>query len=482
MTEKPSRRDALKFGAAAVGGLFIPKLLLSAIEIPDEPESPFSEETIQGIRVYGGIDPIKSREDLSKLIAHTEQESFHKLGHSASLGPDYDRGLLPENIRYWEFMLPKSDYDGFAQNDIGVDFVTWSNYHAEKTNEMLTSTKPEIPIRVSLKRIIVLDDKLYPTSHPYWRVNDDKDNFSRWAKDVDSRWAFNPGYYDYLYKDIDYYQQLLEFYGNEREIPIHGWNSVTETSEGKIAVLDWSLVHELIHHFNVGDLYWPPERLPKNKFGHLPARFRHFSFFSNDIMGGAGGTRSGKISPLTAYIINKRAEEGHRGVQPDGLRTEDPYLMFPKEARISLKANSKLNERLFEKLDEKVVRLDKVSVLASKKDIYEVDPEFLNGNSIKVDEEMSESGWNNWYLIIEGRYEGKEFSLPFPRHIFNLTSWQGEEKPRYKIHLTGNDNEFSYRLAVKTIYEDEFNAAGENLFAWAKIPSTKAYLVWEWPV
>ena len=477
MAEKEiSRREFLRFlGVSTAAVVPLPELSV------DESDG-YSEEVIHGIKVYGGENPIKSKEKLQGLLASLERMSFlelHLTSGQRRQEPIIDRSLLPENTRFWEFVIPKSTYDKFEENEEGVNFLEWATLHVERTNEMLASAKPEIPIRVSLKRILVLDDSLYPSEHPFWKVEHDNDNFSRWAKDVDSRWAFNPNYYDYLYKDIDYYKELLESYGSEREIPIHGWNSVTETSEGKIAILDWGLVHELIHHFDVGDLYWPPERLPENKFGHLPARFRYFSFFSNDIMGGDGGTRSGKISPLTAYVINMRAEEGHRGRQPDGKRAENPYLMFPKEARISFEGR---NSELFERLGEEAIKIDNVSAVISEKDMYEANPESINGNSIRVNEEMSVVGWYNWYLIIEGRYEGKEFSLPFPKDIFNLSSWQGEENPRYKINLTGNDNELAYRLSIKTIYKDELNEEDKTLFAWAKIPSTDAYLVWEWIV
>ena len=453
MAEKEiSRRGFLKF-SWGVSTAVVASLTEFSVNSPEG----FSEEVISGVKVYGGLDPVKTRADLERIISPLEMRR------------GFERERLPKNKRFWEFVVPKSVYDKFTENEEGVDFVTWANFHAEKTNEMLVSAKPEIPIRVSLKRILVLDDSLYPSEYPFWKKEDDNDNFSRWAKDVDSRWAFDPDYYNYLYKDIDHYKELLESHGSEREIPIHGWNSVTETSEGKIAVLDWGLVHELIHHFDAGDLYWPPERLPENKFSHLPARFRYFSFFSNDIMGGAGGTRSGKISPLTAYVINMRAEEGHRGRQPAGKRAENPYLMFPKESMIIF-------------FGEEAIKIDNVSAVISEKDIYEASPESINGNSIRVNEEMSVVGWYNWYLIIERRYAGKKFSVPFPKDIFNLSSWQGEENPRYKINLTGNDNELAYRLSIKTIYKDEFNEEDENLFAWAKIPSTDAYLVWEWMV
>ena len=479
MPERLSRRNFLGVLSTSAAALVAD----GVHAIPKEPEFGYSEKVIFGIPVYGAEAPIKPISVFGNLIDRLEEESFTELRQNEQQAQEFrgpKRDLLPENFRYWEFVVPKSVYDKFTNGDKSISFPEWANLQVRKTNKVLSYAKPEIPFRIQLKRIFVLDDSLYPRESPYWLVDRAHDNFSRWAKDVDSRWALSPDdYYDFLYGEDKVIGELNPGVSGIRVV-VGTYAEVLERKDGKLEVADWGLIHELIHHLDVGDLYWPPPNLPKSQFGHLPARYRNFNFFTNDIM---SSPTNRDISPLTAYAINLRASEGHRGVQPDGVRLENHYLMFPDEATITLEAESQEERELKNSEDDSNSLIDKVSVVIGKDEIFQANADNVSLNSIRVNQEINERGWECAYLAIEGRLNGRSYCLPFPRFVFNLSAWVQDKKPNYRVILAGEDDELKWAqsLSVQVIHEDYFESLKHKpgVIAWAKIPKVESYLVWE---
>lgn len=210
---------------------------------------------LQGDTAIVGADtPIASREELEeieksfikrsflrflpKLFNPTTQKSGQeiqdiRLRNFKQIGSDYERT--------WEFILnadAKTKLDA-NKNILGVDATALLIKHAEAVNEIWSNSLPKINRKAVLKRIMVVDSNVLSRSGGGWRVVNDH-SFGWWANDdlngirgfipydIDSRWALDDTWPDYLMSQ--------------------------STTFGEVKI-DYAMLHELSHHLPVGDNY-----------------------------------------------------------------------------------------------------------------------------------------------------------------------------------------------------------------------------------
>lgn len=478
LSSSPARQPALEF-ANIMTTMVVPTLTPEPTPEPSlSPTTAESEQNlevrypsyteVQGIPVYGLFEPIKSREDLENIIEGMETQTFSEL--SPDNTATIDRSLLPSNERYWEFVVPKSLYERFSDSQSteipqnrprGIDFVSWAKLQVDKANEALVSAEPQIPYRVELKRVIVLDDSFFPAQEPYWLPEGDGDNFSRWPQDVDSRWAFGSVYYDYLFGlDWEIDHGFREARGAEVFFTTAGYTEVVQ-GEGAPSVVDWGMLHELFHHFDIGDIYWLAPQLPEQF--DLPPGYSNFIYFPNDIM---ADPLIGRVSPLSAMAIRERALRGVRGVQHEPLSmTDNEYSYLPEGATIGF-ASSPIN---------------RIRLLGFENRVVDIDKDNFSEGKLVFTPEMTDLGWDFQSIILEGQVGNRHFAIPFPRFYFNMASWEGVDKPYFRVFFTGNDNPEATGLSLMVISPSAFDKYRKdpNLVAWTLIPGSEAIAIWK---
>ena len=463
MSGEIDRRTFLQSSLIGAGALLLKPERFNLIPEFDTPKA----EIIQGVEVYGTLNPINSKSDLERFIRSLETQSFAKI-HG---GRRVERSLLPDDKRYWEFIVPKSLYDRFndagryisVNKPRGVNFPSWARLQAKKFNQILEASEPAVPFRIELTRIIVLPDALYPKEAPFWVPDGVGDNFVRYAKDVDSRWAFGPDYYDYQFAPtapintqwINYRNTLVAFTG--------GYSEVIANKEGALTTVDWGLIHELFHHLDIGDLYWLPRELRQGN--RLPERFKKYSFFPNDIM---SNIWSAHISPASAMAILERASKGVRGVQHEPLGLSDnQYRNFPVQTDFQFNFPDSTQV-------ESISSMGADGLNPLKKETY-------NGYYLVFNQNSCQDGFDIAYLLVDMRKDGKRSAIPIPRFILNMARWAGNERAKFQITFTGNDLETAQGLSFSVVPSGTFKTIKEDptLFAFCEIPGTGSWGVWE---
>ncbi len=111
--------------------------------------------------IYGMYKPL-SQYDIEVLNYELAKDSNHE---------------LPSNIRFGEFIITKSAYDNW-ENENGLDYLTWLHVHADFFNTVLFNSEPKIDTELKIKRVIIVDDTF--TQNP-----------SGWLPDIDNSEFYN---------------------------------------------------------------------------------------------------------------------------------------------------------------------------------------------------------------------------------------------------------------------------------------------------
>ncbi len=205
--------------------------------------------------IVGLDEPVKSRAELDEIERGFVKKSFSnfpeelfnptsqqlgqkiqdiRLANFRQIGTDYERTL--------EFVI-NSDVKNILDSNsakIGGDAVTVLIKHAQAISNIWANSSPKINRKATLKRIMIVSKDVLSTSGGGWQVKNDH-SFGWWANDtingvkgfipydIDSRWAMDEGWPDCC---------LL--------------NNPSSLDGIRI---DYGLLHEITHHFPVGDNY-----------------------------------------------------------------------------------------------------------------------------------------------------------------------------------------------------------------------------------
>lgn len=202
-----------------------------------------------GIKIYGENQAC-NEEDLRSIFLDSSGGLF---SNGSMPSPDeiaeFRKSSLSLNERRIEFIVPKKIWARIK--DLSIPPEEWFKLQIDALSEMLTRTKPELNMKTSISRIIIIEDDLIQKQKNIFAKPDDKepirlinpddesfiyqaDYLSPWSLDSHGRWVYLDNIFNHSVT-----------------------HDVVGVVNGKVVPVDAGLIHEIAHQIvYMKDLYW----------------------------------------------------------------------------------------------------------------------------------------------------------------------------------------------------------------------------------
>ncbi|HBC44665.1 TPA: hypothetical protein DCZ81_00660 [Candidatus Collierbacteria bacterium] len=478
--EQVSRRDFLKLSASGVLGLALSRLGVDGALARES-----SYRLVHGVEVYGLDEKIDTLEKAKNLTFEFDLDFERKLPKDIKSKNRWEQReyAMPKDKRLFQFVVNESIYHEYSKQKAktGVDFVEYIQIHLDLMNRFSKQQPGLENFRTELKRVIVVSD-------------DFKRNPVEYSKDIDAMW-FNVKDERYEEKAWNYYQWQAERQESgdliltteedramdsyKESVVLPKADDLLQSISDRGVGVNWALIHELSHHWNLPDEYVFDCR-------ETPFKFKDFRY-------GTWSFTRPYLSPYLKALLFRNKKENIRGYYTDPRSMEldrdevslDFYGQVPQEVSFQLSdaGNFKVYRSSHVKPDYYSAKIfsDVQEVSRSPEGNFVWPKESLE--PLKVE---GKKLYSTVYVIRTSDGE-KNKELYFPVSLFNIPAIFGVKKANYKIEFTGYepDSAYAYTQVMEYVEASEMpvfmakkSQTGEPIYALMAIPGTQEWAVW----